>query len=196
MSVRFTAKARRGIVALTAAAGLVIGVAGCSGGDGGGDDKKPDSTRSASRESGSNPSAQEGQSETPLAELKGSSGLILQITSAQRDSAGGFVTVSGNIKNDGAQRITIPPAVRGDETEILRHGMSLGGATLIDGKEKKRYYVLRDTDGRPLTTTGFSSIRPGESVAVFMQFPAPPTSTTDVTFQLPTFASGTIQVSG
>ncbi|WKX12163.1 hypothetical protein [Streptomyces sp. NL15-2K] len=192
MSIRFTTKARRGMVALTVAAGLVVGVAGCGGGGG---DKKPETSASASKTGGSDPSPQEGQSDEPLAELKGSSGLLLQITSAQRD-AGGFVTVSGALKNDGAQRITVPPAVRGDETEILRHGMSLGGATLVDSKDKKRYYVLRDTDGRPLTTTGFSSLKSGESIAVFLQFPAPPTSTAEVTFQLPTFASAPIEISG
>ncbi|PAZ11719.1 hypothetical protein CLM62_34535 [Streptomyces sp. SA15] len=191
MSIRFTAKARRGMVALTVAAGLAVGVAGCGGG---GDDKKPEASASASKD-GSNPSPQEGQADEPLAELKGASGLLLQITSAQRD-AGGFVTVSGVLKNDGAQRITVPPAVRGDETEILRHGMSLGGGTLVDSKEKKRYYVLRDTDGRPLTTTGFSSLKSGESLAVFLQFPAPPTGTAEVTFQLPTFASAPIEISG
>ncbi|MEU0947153.1 hypothetical protein ABZ379_31120 [Streptomyces canus] len=192
MSIRFTAKARRGMVALTIAAGLAVGVAGCSGG---GDDKKPQTSASASRTGGSDPSTQDGESDEPIAELKGSSGLLLQITSATRD-AGGFVTVNGNLKNDGSKRITIPPAVRGDETEILRHGMSLGGATLVDAASKKRYYVLRDTDGRPLTTTGFSSLQPGESLAVFVQFPAPPTKTTEVTFQLPTFASAPIQISG
>jgi hypothetical protein len=180
------------MVALTAAAGLALGATGC-GGDG--DDKKPESTASASKDDGSAPSAQEGQSSAPMAELKGSDGLLLQITSADRD-AGGFVTVSGTLKNDGAKRITVPAAIRGNETEILRHGMSFGGATLIDSKEKKRYYVLRDTDGRPLTTTGFSSLKAGESLSVFLQFPAPPASTTDLTFQLPTFSSGTIKISG
>lgn len=193
MSMRITTKARRGMVVLTAAAALTLGVAGCGGGDD--DDKKPKTSASASNDSGSNPSAQEGQAQDPLAELRGSDGLLLQITSAQRD-VGGFVTVSGNLKNDGAKRVTVPAAVRGNETEILRHGMSLGGATLVDSKDKKRYYVLRDTDGRPLTTTGFSSIKPGESLAVFIQFPAPPTNTSEVTFQLPTFSSGTIEISG
>lgn len=97
MSIRFTTKARRGMVALTVATGLALGVAGCS--SGGDDDKKPDSSASASK-TGSKPSAQEGQSETPLAELKGPTGLLLQITSVQRDD-GGFVTVSGELKNDG-----------------------------------------------------------------------------------------------
>ncbi len=192
MSIRFTTRARRGMVGLTIVAGLALGMVGCGGG---GDDKKPEASASATDKGGSQPSAQETQADEPLAELKGSNGLLLQVTSAERDS-GGFVTVSGTLKNDGAERITVPAAVRGDETEILRHGMSLGGATLVDSKAKKRYYVLRDTDGRPLTTTGFSSLKSGESLAVFLQFPAPPTDTTDVTFQLPTFAAATIQISG
>ena len=68
----------------------------------------------------------------------------------------------------------------------------------MDSKSKKRYYVLRDTDGRPLTTTGFShASRPGETLPVFMQFPAPPDRTRPrSTFQLPTFATATIEISG
>ncbi|MEU8848440.1 hypothetical protein AB0C70_19865 [Streptomyces sp. NPDC048564] len=192
MSIRFTTQARRGMVAMTVAAGLALGVAGCGGG--GDDNKKPKTSASASQDRGSDPSAQEGQSDAPLAEMKGSNGLLLQVTSASRDS-GGFVTVSGTLKNDSSERVTVPPAVRGDETEILRHGMSLGGATLVDSKDKKRYYVLRDTDGRPLTTTGFTSLKAGESLAVFIQFPSPPTSTSEVTLQLPTFASAPITIS-
>ncbi|MHB9859395.1 hypothetical protein [Streptomyces sp. YIM S03343] len=194
MSIRFTAKARRGMVVLTVAAGLALGVAGCGSGSSS-DDKKPDSSASASKNGGSNPSAQEGQSATPLAELKGTDGLLLQITAAQRDS-GGFVTVSGNLKNDGAKSVVVPAQTSGDETEIVKHGPSLGGATLVDSKSKKRYYVLRDTEGRPLTTTGLGTLEAGQSLPVFMQFPSPPTDTTEVTFQLPTFSSGTIKISG
>ncbi|MGW7526581.1 hypothetical protein [Streptomyces sp. NPDC054783] len=193
MSIRFTAKARRGMVALTVAAGLAVGVAGCGGGAG--DDKKPHSSASASQGGNSGPSAQEGQSDQPLAELKGSDGLLLQITSAQRDS-GGFVTVNGTLKNDGAGDLLIPSALSGNETEITRNGPSLGGATLVDSKGKKRYYVLRDTEGRPLTTTGLGTLKAGQSLPVFMQFPSPPTGTTEVTLQLPTFSSATIKISG
>ncbi|MER6467466.1 hypothetical protein [Streptomyces collinus] len=193
MSIRFTAKARRGMVALTVAAGLAVGVAGCGGGGSG--DKKPQTSASASKDDGSKPSAQEEQSDSPLAELKGSDGLLLQITSAQRDS-GGFVTVNGNLKNDGAKDLVVPSALSGNETEIIRNGRSLGGATLIDPQGKKRYYVLRDTDGRPLTTTGFSTLKPGENVAVFMQFPAPPANVSEVDFQLPTFPAASLKISG
>ncbi|WP_225826872.1 hypothetical protein [Streptomyces naphthomycinicus] len=193
MSIRFTAKARRGMVALTVAAGLAVGVAGCGGS--GGDDKKPDRSASASKADGSAPSAQEGQSEEPLAELKGADGLLLQVTSAQRD-AGGFITVNGTLKNDGAQTAVIPSALSGNETEIIRNGRSLGGATLVDSQGKKRYYVLRDTEGRPLTTTGFSTLKSGATLSVFMQFPAPPANVAEMDFQLPTFSSAPIKISG
>ncbi|MER6070973.1 hypothetical protein ABT187_19495 [Streptomyces sp. NPDC001817] len=193
MSMRFTAKARRGMVALTVAAGLAVSVAGCGGG--GHDGKRPQASASASKGGGSNPSAQEGQSQAPLAELRGSEGLLLQVTSAQRDS-GGFVTVNANLKNDGAKSVVVPPQMSGDETEIVKHGLSLGGATLVDSKGKKRYYVLRDTEGRPLTTTGLGTLQGGQSLPVFMQFPSPPADTTQVTLQLPTFSSATIKISG
>lgn len=192
MSIRFMKTARRGALVVAALAGLTLSAVGCGGG---GDDEKPKASASASKEDGSGPSAQEGESEEPLAELRGSNGLLLQITSAERDS-GGFVTVNGELKNDGDKSVAIPSGLSGNETEIIRNGRSLGGATLVDSKSKKRYYVLRDTDGRPLTTTGFSTIKAGDRLAVFMQFPAPPTDTTEVTFQLPTFASATISISG
>ncbi|AYN39676.1 hypothetical protein D9753_12915 [Streptomyces dangxiongensis] len=193
MSIRLTAKVRRGMVAWSVAAGLAVGATGCGGS--GGHDEKPHSSASASQATGSGPSAQEGQSDEPLAEVKGSDGLLLRITSAQRDT-GGFVTVNGTLKNDGAGSVVVPSALSGNETEILRNGRSLGGATLIDPRGKKRYYVLRDTEGRPLTTTGFSTLRAGDSLAVFMQFPAPPANATEVDFQLPTFSSATIKISG
>jgi hypothetical protein len=193
MSMRFTAQARKGMVALTVAACLGVGAAGCGGG--GDDGKKPTETASASKSRGSEPSTQEGQSDEPLAEVKGSDGLLLQITSVQRDS-GGFLTVNATMKNDGAKSLLVPSALSGNETEIIRNGTSLGGATLVDPKGKKRYYVLRDTDGRPLTTTGFSTLKAGASLPVFMQFPAPPASTSEVDFQLPTFPAATIKISG
>ncbi|MEU3279883.1 hypothetical protein [Streptomyces antibioticus] len=193
MSMRFTAKARRGMVALAVVAGLGLGSAAC--GSGGGDDKKPQSTSSTGTVEGSQPDAQEGKSEEPLAELKGPGGLLLSVTSAVKDS-GGFVTVNGELKNDGSEVAVIPVELSGNETEIMNNGRSLGGATLVDSKSKKRYYVLRDTEGRPLTTTGFSTLKAGESIDVFLQFPAPPASSTDVTFSLPLFPSAVIKISG
>ncbi|MGW1889685.1 hypothetical protein ACWCP6_05390 [Streptomyces sp. NPDC002004] len=189
MSIRFTTKARRGMVAVTVAAGLALGVAGCGGSD------NHDSPKSSASKGGSHPNAQTKNPDQVLAELKGQDGFLLTINSAERDS-GGFLTVSGQLKNDSGDIKNVSSALSGDEEEIMKHGVSLGGATLVDSAGKKRYYVLRDTEGRPLTTSSFPAVKAGESVPVFMQFPAPPASTKEVTFQLPTFATGTIKISG
>ncbi|MEF2528039.1 hypothetical protein [Streptomyces sp. CS62] len=115
------------------------------------------------------------------------------INAATRDP-GGFLTISGQIKNAAEKDFTGTAPWRGNE--LTTGGESVAGATLIDRTGKKRYYVLRDTDGRCLCTTGVSRVKGGAAIPFFVQFPAPPTSTTEVEFNLPTFASATIKISG
>ncbi|MBO4259507.1 hypothetical protein, partial [Streptomyces griseorubiginosus] len=128
----------------------------------------------------------------PLAQLTAPGGLSLSITSARRDRAG-YVTVRGNLTNNSPTVAVIPAELRGEELKVLTTGPSLAGATLVDFPHHKRYYVLRDTEGRPLTTTGLSTLTAGESAHVFMQFPAPAAYT--VGFQLPLFDTATITIS-
>ncbi|MFF3319684.1 hypothetical protein ACFYV5_29820 [Streptomyces sp. NPDC003035] len=192
MSVRYAARARRGIT-VVAFASLAFLVAGCGAEDEPKADKPAASTTGPQQSTG----AKETQTEEPeevLAVVKGQGGIELTITEAQRDP-GGFLTVKGTLKNPGSEPAVLPGQVRGDETEVIKHGNSLGGATLVDSVGKKRYYVLRDTDGRPLTTTGLDILASGASAPVFMQFPAPAANVTAVTFQLPTFNPGTIKLS-
>ncbi|MFE5593630.1 hypothetical protein [Streptomyces sp. NPDC056549] len=174
---------------------MALFVAGC-GADEKPSENKPTAT-SATPQQGASTTQGSQEAEEPtetLAVLKGSKGLELVINSAERD-AGGFLTVKGRLRNASESVSAIPAQTSGDETEVVKHGTSLGGATFIDSVGKKRYYVLRDTDGRPLTTIGLDSLGPGKSTAVFMQFPAPPTSTTEVSFQLPTFEPATLKLS-
>lgn len=194
MKVRY-AMERRGTVAVVAVAAAALFLAGC-GGDGNPKADKPAVTKTASQK-GTTPPQGTPEVEEPietLAVLKGQDGFELSIYSAARD-AGGFMTLKGALKNTSSKGRAVPDNVRGDETEVLKHGTSLGGATLVDAAGKKRYYVLRDTDGRPLTTTGLGIVSAGDSVEVFMQFPAPPASTTEVSFQLPTFEPATLKLS-
>jgi hypothetical protein len=193
MSIRYTTKARRGMAAAAIAVGLALAVAGC----GGDEEPKNETNGTASSASKGNGSNKDKQSEEPtetLAVLKGQEGLELTLNSAKRDS-GGFLTVTGVLKNTSDDLVVLPPAMRGDETEIVKHDTSFGGATLVDSVGKKRYYVLRDTEGRPLTTIGLDDLAAGAHTSVFLQFPAPPSTTTEVNFQLPTFRPGTIKLS-
>ena len=179
-------------VGVAALAALVFTVAGCSGGS----MHHDRALTAATKTGGTAPRTQQNVAKTPLAELEGQGGLRLTITSAERDPSAGYLVVRGDLKNDGSGTAVVPAELRGNELDVLRTGPSLGGATVVDFAHRKRYYVLRDTDGRPLTTTGLSTLKAGESVHVFMQFPAPPTSTTTVGFQLPLFDTANIKISG
>ncbi|KOG35569.1 MULTISPECIES: hypothetical protein [Streptomyces] len=189
MNVRFV----RGGLASLAVASIAILAVGC------GAEEKP----KADKPAGTNASTQKPSTEQEettqaptevLAALKGQKGLELAINLVERD-AGGFLTVKGELKNTSSSATIVPSRLSGDETEVVKHGNSLGGATLVDSVGKKRYYVLRDTDGRPLTTSGLSNLGAGRSIPVFLQFPAPPANTTEVSFQLPTFEPATLKLS-
>ncbi|WP_405678765.1 hypothetical protein OG859_14870 [Streptomyces sp. NBC_00048] len=195
MSMRHMVKVRGG-AAVAVAAVLTLVLAGC----GGGDDKKPtEPQKSSTPQAGAGTSApapsgsQTSEPTQVLATVNGESGIVMVINSVTRD-VGGFLTVSGQIKNSGDKDYNGTAAWRGNE--LTAGGESVAGATLVDRAGKKRYYVLRDTDGRCLCTTGVSLVKAGGSVPFFAQFPAPPTSTTDVDFTLPTFATATIKLSG
>ncbi len=129
-----------------------------------------------------------------LATIKGAQGIVITLTSATRDS-GGFVAVEGNVKNTGSQPFTQAANWRGTEEALVKNGGSVAGATLVDLKGKKRYYVLRDTDGDCLCTTGLDIIQPGATEPIYAQFPAPPATTTQVEFELPTLPAASIAIS-
>ncbi|MEU3373341.1 hypothetical protein ACFYM2_28505 [Streptomyces sp. NPDC006711] len=197
MSVGHAGRARRGAVAAALAVALALAVGGCggdskdgkSGATGGGN--QSNSASSQSRQ----PASPQPESTAKLAEATGGGGIVLTINSVTRDS-GGFVTVSGQLKNPGSQNFVDTSGWVGTEKDVLASGDSVAGATLVDKVGKKRYYVLRDTGGKCLCTMGIVGVKAGQSVPFFAQFPAPPNGTKQVDFQLPTFPTMTVPVSG
>ncbi|MER6102187.1 hypothetical protein ABT115_07565 [Streptomyces sp. NPDC001832] len=205
MSIRRSTKSRRAVAAVSLAAAMALAVVGCGTDDGGGktDGAGPSPSSAPSTPSEEDKGAKQedtaaGENVDPnvkLAQVNGRDGLTLVVNEVKRDS-GGFVTVSGVIKNDGDD-IRSGGQWSGSEKNIVaQNPNSVAGATLVDKVGKKRYYILRDTEGRCLCTTGLTAIQPGKSVSVFMQFPAPPATTTEVDFTLPTFATASLKISG
>ncbi|WP_432104925.1 hypothetical protein [Streptomyces sp. bgisy091] len=175
---------------------LSFSVAAC-GGDTGNEEKKSPSAASSAATTGSGEDEGKNLPDTSqvLVTVHGDSGIDMIIHSAKRDT-GGFLTVSGQFKNTGSDLFTTPIQWGGAEEAVAATGRSLAGMTLVDSKEKKRFYVLRDTDNRPLTTSGYEpSIAAGKSLAFFAQFPAPAQSTTQVDLQFPGFTNATIEIS-
>ncbi|WP_327714023.1 hypothetical protein OG381_00265 [Streptomyces sp. NBC_00490] len=194
MRRRDTTERRTRLPAVGITVGLALALAGCSDS---GSSTLPDRAAAATLHGGnSSPRSHQERTADPQAELAGRNGLVLTITVAERDRAAGYLTVHGDLTNNGPKTTVVPAELRGNETDVLRTGSSLTGATVVDFSARKRYYVLRDTDDRPLTTTGLSTLEPGESARVFMQFPAPPPSTGTVGFHLPQFDTANIAISG
>ncbi|UZI29049.1 hypothetical protein [Streptomyces sp. VB1] len=206
MSIRHTTTGRRALAAaaLIAVFGLVL--TGC-GDDASSDEAKQGGENSAAPSAPASPSEAEDGDQQPdtavgenvnpnakLAEVR-SSGLVMTIHHVQRD-AGGFVTLQASITNEGTESRNTT-AWAGTESALLaKNPNSVAGATLVDKIGKKRYYILRDTESRCLCTTGIPPLLAGKTTSVFMQFPAPPSTTTEVDFTLPTFATTSVKISG
>lgn len=193
MSIR-RGKTRRAMTAVAITTGLVLAAAGCSGGEDGGSD--PEKSSVAGDEGGDDAqddAAPDGS--TVLAEVKGGDGLTLTFNSATRDD-GGFVTVTGKLTYSGGGT-WISPGWSGDEEELAAmNKTSLAGAKLTDRSGKKRYYILRDTEGRCLCTQFPRGIRSGETETWYAQFPAPPEKNNEVDFQIADMPPATLTISG
>ncbi|WP_327671462.1 MULTISPECIES: hypothetical protein [unclassified Streptomyces] len=183
MNLRRTKTTRRALAAATIAAGLILSVTGC-GGDG---DKGEGSAAksSAPAQQGSDGKAEPSAPATDktLTEVKGN-GMTLAITSATRDQ-GGFLNITGRVTN-GTSKLWIGTDWKSEETELQGSSNSMAGASVVDQKGKKKYLVLRDTEGRCLCTKFEGGIDQGKSADWFAQFPAPPEGTKSVQLQVPT----------
>ncbi|WP_431952079.1 hypothetical protein [Actinacidiphila sp. bgisy167] len=182
---------KQGPAAIVAAMVLAVALTGCGGGDGkaAGTPSAKTSAPGGSDRSSAAPSDEPSQ---VLAQMKGEKGITVTLNEATRDS-GGFVTVKGSLTNNGDSPFNATYWT-GQETAVQRSGPSVAGAVLVDSVGKKRYYVLRDTEGKCLCTMGLTLIKPGETRPLFAQFPAPPESTTEVEFQLPTMPPAKITI--
>ncbi|MFJ8952175.1 hypothetical protein ACIRO1_18885 [Streptomyces sp. NPDC102381] len=183
MNLRRTTTTRRALAAATIAAGLVLSVTGC-GGDG--DKGEGDAAKSsAPAQQGSDDKSKSSAPSTsePLAEVK-SNGITLTVTSATRDQ-GGFLNITGTVTN-GTSALWVANEWRSPETELRTNGGSLAGASVVDQEGKKKYLILRDTQGRCLCTKFEGGVDQGKSRDWFAQFPAPPEGTKSVQLQVPT----------
>ncbi len=186
-------KVRRALTAVALASGLVLGVAAC-GGDGG--DKENTSSESSPAKNDDGKKQEEPEApaeETVLAEVTGGDSIKLTITSAVRDK-GGFLTVTGKVTNGGSGR-WVAREWQGDENELRGNSSSMAGASVVDKAGKKKYLILRDTEGRCLCTRFQSGLGDGDSTNWYAQFPAPPESATTVDFQIADMPPATIEIS-
>lgn len=195
--VRSRIRKRGSVMASVAvSATLAFTLVACGGGSdddsGVGDDKgSSDSDGSKGKDDGAAP-AKDVDTSKVIGELQGSNDMSVKLHSAVRDQ-GGFITVTGTLTNNGSK--TFSYNLWSSSETSLKSKSSISGATLVDPKSKKRYMILRDTDGECLCTTGLTGIKAKENRAVHAQFPAPPKDVKEVQFQLPSMSPATIKIS-
>lgn len=172
---------------------LSFSLVACGGGS---DEEKPESggdkKPSSAEDNKGDASSGEVDTDKVIGTLKAPDDVVVTVHSAVRDP-GGFVTVQATLKNNGTKTV-YPNRWMSQETAV-KSKSSISGATLIDKASKKRYMVLRDTDGQCLCTTSIPGTKKGESRPLFAQFPSPPGDIKDVEFQIPTMTPATIKLS-
>ncbi len=188
MSTRRT-KARTATTAAAIATGLVLSLSGC-GGDGESPAPETSNSQAVPQPGGDDGGAPSGQDPNQVLAEVTNNDITLRITSAAREK-GGFVTVRGTVTNSGSD-VWVAPGWQGDEAELADNQASMAGAKLVDKEGRKRYYILRDTDGRCLCTKFTLGVNGGETTDWYAQFPAPPKGNDEVDFQIADMPPATI----
>ena len=72
----------------------------------------------------------------------------------------------------------------GDGTKDYK---SIGGVTLIDGTNKKKYFVVRDTEGNCVCSREVKDVKPRSRANLWAKFPAPPDDVQKISIVIPHF---------
>jgi hypothetical protein len=101
----------------------------------------------------------------------------------KRDGSGA-VTLTLRIYNDGDKKGDFSCELRADSGETCKQ---ITGVYLIDGVNRKRYLVIRDSDRKCICTDTLDIIAPKSSVTVWAKFPEPPKEIDKMTVVVPLF---------
>lgn len=103
----------------------------------------------------------------------------VEITELKRTS-GDTVTLKFKLINTGNDELSVGPLGDGDW-----YNWDLARIFLLDLPNKKKYFVLRDSENQALCSKGTSKIKPGAQLALWAKFPAPPTTVDKITVEIP-----------
>ena len=76
----------------------------------------------------------------------------------------------------------------GDSDHHIKDFASVGGISLIDAVNKKKYLVARDSEDTCLCSRGLNSVAAGERLNVWAKFPAPPDDVQKINVAIPHFS--------
>ena len=113
-------------------------------------------------------------------------GVRVDVTELKR-SSGGTVSLKFVIANSSPNAFPIGGHRLG-ESDISRDSYrDVSGIHLVDPVNKKKYFVVTDAEKNCLCSKNVNDVAPGERVALWAKFPAPPPEVTKVTIEVPHF---------
>jgi hypothetical protein len=75
----------------------------------------------------------------------------------------------------------------GDKANEIKDFGSIGGVTLIDSTNKKKYFVVRDTESNCVCSGGLKDLKPRTRANLWAKFPAPPDDVQKIGVVIPHF---------
>jgi hypothetical protein len=115
----------------------------------------------------------------PLREETEWQGVTAELTSVERTS-GDMLTIKFKYTNAGSAKIEIARLGQYSSDNVLEH------VYYIDTKSKKKYLVVKDSEGKAVgTNLKFFTLAPGESKAAWGKFPEPPADVQKISVYLP-----------
>lgn len=113
------------------------------------------------------------------------SGTRVDVTELKR-SSDNTVTLKFAMANDSDKQLNFGYAF-GDEANQIKDFASIGGITLIDGTNKKKYFVVRDTENNCVCSRGLKDMAAHSRANLWAKFPAPPDDVQKISIVIPHF---------
>ena len=112
-------------------------------------------------------------------------GTRVDITELKR-SGDNTVTLKFAMVNDSPDRLSFGYDY-GDPDHSIKDFSSIGGVTLVDSANKKKYFVVRDTENSCLCSRDLKDIPAKSRGNVWAKFPAPPDEVQKISIVIPHF---------
>ena len=123
---------------------------------------------------------------TGIASAEGEqSGVTLVVQELKRTS-GGTVSLKFSVTN--ASNATVDYGYNYGENNRTSDFASVGGVVLVDEANKKKYFVVRDSEGQCVCSRGLKDQHAGETRNLWARFPAPPDDVQKVSVVVPHFS--------
>jgi len=112
-------------------------------------------------------------------------GTHIDVTEFKR-SSGNTVSLKFVLSNNGSERFDMWGYKLGDR-ESKSDYKGVGGIHLVDPVNKKKYFVVRDSEGKCVCSNEVADVQPGSRVNLWAKFPAPPPEVSKITIEIPHF---------